>query len=64
MLVGGSPEAQIVEQGCEEDMEVLVAGPTTFRKRVHVSGSDFQSADPPGGPPPKIPSRIAHVSAK
>jgi hypothetical protein len=65
MLVGGSPEAQVIEDSCEEDVDVLVAGPTTFRKRLHLSAADFTSADTPGGgPPPKIPSRAARVSAK
>jgi hypothetical protein len=64
MLVGGSPEAQVVEDTCEEDVEVLVAGPTTFRKRLHVTASDFTSSDPAGAPPPKIPSRAARISAK
>jgi hypothetical protein len=64
MLVGGSPEAQIIEDSCEQEAEVLVAGPTTLRKRLHAAASDFTSADPPGAAPARIPSRIAHISAK
>ena len=64
MLVGNSPEAQVVEDSCDDDVEVLVAGPTTFRKRLHVTASDFASTDAAGAPPPKVPSRAARVSAK
>jgi hypothetical protein len=66
MLVGGSPETQVVEQTCDDDVEILVAGPTTLRKRMHVGAGDFTSGDPlaASGPPPRIPSRVAHVSAK
>ncbi len=73
MLVGGSPETQVVEQSCDDDVEVLVAGPTTLRKRLHVTASDFTDAVPADrtvGPTaaapssPKIRSRLARVSVK
>ena len=38
MLVGMGPEARIEQLHCGQDFDVLVAGPTTFRKRLHVAG--------------------------
>lgn len=69
MLAGLGPDARIEEQQtCGEDVDVLLAGPTTYRKRIHVAASEFapeQTA--PGSPPPatvKVPRRVAHVSGK
>jgi hypothetical protein len=71
MLAGLGPDARIEQQmACTEDVELLLAGPTTFRKRIHISASDFapdETAGTPGGAPVgpgKSPRRIAHVSGK
>jgi len=71
MLAGLGPDARIEQQmACTEDIELLLAGPTTYRKRLHVSAADFapdDTAGTPGGPPVgpgKSPRRVAHVSGK
>jgi hypothetical protein len=69
MLAGLGPDARIEQQqGCDEDVDVLLAGPTTYRKRIHVAASDFAPEESaPGSPPPatgKTPRRVAHVSGK
>jgi hypothetical protein len=64
MLVGMGPEAKIEQLPCGRDFDVLVAGPTTLRKRLHVSASDFVDESKPGSPKPKVPTRVARVSAK
>jgi hypothetical protein len=64
MLVGMGPDARIEQLHCGQDFDVLVAGPTTFRKRMRVAGSDFAEETTPGAPPAKVPTRVARVSAK
>jgi len=71
MLAGLGPDARIEQQlACTEDVELLLAGPTTFRKRLHISAADFapdETAGTPGGAPVgpgKSPRRVAHVSGK
>jgi hypothetical protein len=64
MLVGTDPAAHIEQLRCNQDFDILVAGPTTFRKRLRVSGGDFVEETTPGAPPPKVPTRVARVSAK
>ena len=74
MLAGLGPDARIEQQqGCGEDVDILLAGPTTYRKRIHVAASDFaEDSTPPaatgapfGSPPTgKAPRRVAHVSGK
>jgi hypothetical protein len=64
MLVGTDPAAHIEQLHCNQDFEILVAGPTTFRKRLRVSGGDFVDETAPGAPAPKVPVRVARVSAK
>jgi hypothetical protein len=58
---------------CDQDLDVLIAGPTTFRRRLHVATTDFVKADPgdetgAGTTPPvgskNEPARVARVSAK
>lgn len=44
---------------CDKDVDLLVAGPTTYRKRLHVPASGFV-ADPSGKPG----QRVAHVVVK
>jgi len=44
---------------CDTDVDVLVAGPTTYRKRLHVPASSFV-ADPSGKPG----QRVAHLAVK
>jgi hypothetical protein len=64
MLVGIGPEARIEQLRCGQEFDVLAAGPTTYRKRLHVASTDFQVDDTHPGPPSKGITRIAHVSAK
>jgi hypothetical protein len=64
MLAGIGPDARVEQLPCGRDVEVLLAGPTTFRKRLHVAASDFVVEDTPGTPPPKVPIRVARISAK
>jgi hypothetical protein len=64
MLAGIGPEARIEHLRCDLEIEVLVAGPTTYRKRLHVVTSDFVPDDAPRVASAKTPARIATVSAK
>jgi hypothetical protein len=58
MLAGIGPDARIDQLPCDRDWDVLVAGPTTFRKRLHVAAGDFHPEEPPAG------ARVARVAAK
>jgi hypothetical protein len=72
MLAGLGPDARIEQQlGCSEDVDLLLAGPTTYRKRLHLSAADFGPDDALTGPaaaaanaPGKSPRRVAHASGK
>jgi len=64
MLVGTDPAAHIEQLRCNQDFDILIAGPTTFRKRLRVSAGDFVEETTPGAPKPKVPTRVARVSAK
>ena len=68
MLAGIGPEARVEQLPCSRDVDVLVAGPTTYRKRVHVSAADFVLDDAASAPPAaglaKVQARVAHVSGK
>lgn len=44
LLAGLGPEATYEPLGCESDIEVLVAGPTTFRKRLKVAPDEIAKA--------------------
>jgi hypothetical protein len=59
LLAGLGPAARVEALPCDQDVDVLVAGPTTLRKRIHVSAASFT-------PGPEAPSngRFAKVSAK
>jgi hypothetical protein len=59
LLAGIGPEAHVEQLPCDADVDVLVAGPTTLRKRLHVASADF--APDPAAPGP---SRVAKISAK
>ena len=60
LLAGIGPDANIEDiVGCDTDVDVLVAGPTTYRKRLHVPASSFV-ADPSG----KAGVRVAHLNVK
>jgi hypothetical protein len=58
MLAGLGPEALIEQLPCDQAVDVLVAGPTTYRKRMHAAPSDFaaRAGD--------AQSRIARVKAR
>jgi hypothetical protein len=66
MLAGIGPEVRIEQLRCDQDLDVLLAGPTTFRKRLHVAATDFVRSDPgeQAGGPPKAAVRIARISAR
>ncbi len=64
MLAGIGPEARVEQIRCDRDLDVLVAGPTTYRKRLHVSASDFVPESAADVPASKTPNRVARVSAK
>jgi hypothetical protein len=67
MLAGMGPQARIEQLQCNHDIDVLVAGPTSFRRRLHVQASDFAveaAAGPGAAPPTKGTTRVARVSAK
>jgi hypothetical protein len=64
MLVGMGTDAKIEQLRCNQDFDILIAGPTTFRKRLRVSGGDFVDETAAGAPAPKVPTRVARVSAK
>jgi hypothetical protein len=59
LLAGLGPAARVEGLPCDQDVDVLVAGPTTLRRRVHVSVASFTPGPeaPPNG-------RFARVSAK
>jgi hypothetical protein len=63
MLAGIGPEVRIEQLKCDQDLDVLLAGPTTFRKRLHVPAASF-AVDDQTAPNAKVPERIARVSAK
>jgi hypothetical protein len=63
MLAGMGPQARIEQLQCNRDVDVLVAGPTTFRRRLHVQAIDF-AIDAAPAPSVKDILRIARVSAK
>ncbi len=76
LLAGIGPEARVEQVSCTEDIDVLVAGPTTYRKRLRVEPTDFDGTSPASpergrnldGTSPASPERgregIARVSAK
>jgi hypothetical protein len=59
LLAGLGPDARIEGLACDQDVDVLVAGPTTLRKRVHVPAASFAP-----GPDAPTDGRFAKVSAK
>jgi hypothetical protein len=75
MLAGMGPEARVEQLRCDRDVDVLVAGPGPYRKRLRAAASDF-AIDGSGasGPatlsgaaaaaPAKAATRMARISAK
>jgi hypothetical protein len=61
MLAGIGPEARVEQIRCDRDVDVLVAGPTTYRHRLHVAASAFV---PEEGAAAAAPARVARVSVK
>jgi len=51
-------DAKIEQLRCNQDFDILIAGPTTFRKRLRVSGGDFVDETAAGAPAPKVPTRV------
>jgi hypothetical protein len=66
MLAGMGPQARIEQLQCNRDIDVLVAGPTTFRRRLHVQANDFAVDAAPAAAAPSVKGtlRVARVSAK
>jgi len=46
LLAGVAPEATLDAIPCDTDVDVLVAGPTTFRKRLRAPGKSFVAKSP------------------
>jgi hypothetical protein len=63
MLAGMGPEARVDQLRCDKDVEVLVAGPGPYRKRLRVAGADF-AIDAAGPAPGKATVRVARLSAR
>jgi len=63
MLSGLGPEARI-ERACDRTTDILVAGPTTFRKELRVSSGDFAPISGDGSVAAQGPLQIARVSAR
>jgi len=59
LLAGVGPEARIEQLRCDGDIDVLLAGPSQLRKRLHVAEKEISAAtaDPQG-------NRTVSVSAK
>ncbi len=65
MLAGMGPETRVEQLRCDRDVDVLVAGPGAYRKRLRVAGGDFAiDAADPAPAPGKASTRIARLSAK
>jgi hypothetical protein len=63
LLAATGADATVEQLPCDKDFDVLLAGPTTFRKDMHVSAADFvvDSQVPP--PAPGVTTRVARVNA-
>jgi hypothetical protein len=59
LLAGLGPEARIEQLRCDSDIDVLLAGPPTLRKRLRVSEKDIQAA-----PADAQGNKVVTVSAK
>ena len=59
LLVGAGPEATIDPVKCEQDAEILVAGPTTFRKRLKIGAQEIAKA-----PTGQAGAHVVKMSAK
>jgi hypothetical protein len=65
MVAGMGPEARVEQLRCDRDVDVLLAGPGPYRKRLRVAGGDFAvDASDPTPAPGKASTRIARLSAK
>ncbi len=66
MLAGIAPDARIERLRCDQDIDVLLAGPSTYRNRLRVRAGDFVPDDSPSPSAGRSASkaRIARVSAK
>ena len=65
MLAGMGPEARVEQLRCDRDVDVLVAGPGPYRKRLRVAGGDFAvDAAEPTPAPGKASTRLARLSAR
>jgi hypothetical protein len=62
MLAGIGPEARIDHLRCDRDIEILAAGPATYRKRMHVDARDFVTDESLRGAAQRASTRVARVS--
>jgi hypothetical protein len=73
MLAGMGPETRVEQLRCDKDVEILVAGPGPYRKRLRAAAGDF-AIDASGGAglagavaagaQAKAAVRVARISAK
>jgi hypothetical protein len=70
IVEGAGPEARVEGASCNDGVDVLLAGPTTYRKRLHVSANDFvpdeSGPSKAGGTaaPKRPPPLVARVDAR
>jgi hypothetical protein len=62
MLAGIGPDARIDHLRCDRDLDVLAAGPGTYRKRLRVSANDFVPDEAARGSAQRATIRVARVS--
>jgi hypothetical protein len=60
LLAGMGPEALIEQLPCKGDVDVLLAGPGSYRKRLHLKEAEFVTSESPAGQA----IRKARVSAR
>jgi hypothetical protein len=61
-LAGLGPRTEIDQLKCGGDVEILVAGPTTLRRRLHVAESDFLAIDGGADRQAQISASVANAA--
>ncbi len=64
LLVGAAPTATIDPIRCDSDTDILIAGPTTLRKRLHVTAADVKAAPQAETQGSSAGSHVVKLSAK
>jgi hypothetical protein len=62
MLAGIGPEARIDHLRCDRDIDILAAGPATYRKRQHVDARDFVPDEAVRASGQRASVRVARIS--